>query len=136
MQLALIAGIVIAIGAVLFALQNNTPVSVDLATWHFEGSLALFLLLAVGIGVLIAGLLSSPTLIRARWTANRLRRQVMALEHKLAEQERRNGELSTAIAEAESGKANDNVAETVEEKPYVGLRALLTRGNREKSPPE
>jgi uncharacterized integral membrane protein len=40
MQLTLIVGIIVAIGAVLFALQNNTPVVVALAVWRFEGSLA------------------------------------------------------------------------------------------------
>ena len=56
MQLMLIAGIVFAIGAVVFALQNNSAVVVTLALWNFEGSLAVVLLAAVGLGVLITGL--------------------------------------------------------------------------------
>ena len=44
MQLALIFGIVIAAGAVIFALQNNIPVTVTLGLWSFDGSLALLLL--------------------------------------------------------------------------------------------
>ena len=54
MQLALIFGIVIAAGAVIFALQNNIPVTVTLGLWGFDGSLALLLLLALGLGVLVA----------------------------------------------------------------------------------
>ena len=46
MQLILISGITIAIGAVVFALQNNAPVVVTLALWTVEGSLALVLLVA------------------------------------------------------------------------------------------
>ena len=64
MQLILISGITIAIGAVVFALQNNAPVVVTLALWTVEGSLALVLLVSLGIGALIAGLLSSPAAIQ------------------------------------------------------------------------
>ena len=66
MQLMLIFGITFAIAAVAFALQNNISVVVTMAVWQFEGSLALVLLLALGLGVLIAGLLSSPTVIRGQ----------------------------------------------------------------------
>jgi len=121
MHLALIFGIVIAMGAVIFALQNNITVTVTLALWSFDGSLALLLLLALGLGVLIAGLLSSPAVIRGQWTVSRLKRQVADLEKRLAEQEKRNVELAADLAaarpQAESAAAVD--------KPYVGLRALL-----------
>lgn len=64
MQLMPIAGIVFAIGAVHIAFQDNAPVVVTLAVWQFERSLAIALPIALGLGVLIAGLVSSPTLIR------------------------------------------------------------------------
>ena len=60
MQLMLILGIVFAIGAVVFALQNNVAIIVTFAVWQFEGSQALVLLLTLGAGALIAGLVSSP----------------------------------------------------------------------------
>jgi hypothetical protein len=41
---------------VLFALQNNALVTVTVALWHFESTLAVVLLLAIGLGVLVAGL--------------------------------------------------------------------------------
>jgi len=129
MQLTLIVGIVFAIGAVLFALQNNTPVVVTLAVWRFEGSLALVLLLSLGLGALIAALLSSPTVIRGQWAAARLGRQVADLERKLAEQQRRGDELAAELAKAPSVPT---IAET--EKPYVGLRTLLTGGEGSKPP--
>lgn len=56
MQLILILGIIVAIAAVVFALQNNLPVVVAIALWRFEGSLALVLLVSLGLGALIAGL--------------------------------------------------------------------------------
>ena len=122
MQLMLIVGIVFAIGAVLFALQNNVTVAVTLAAWQFEGSLALVLLLALGLGVLIVGLLSSPAVIRGQWTVARLRRQVVDLEKEVAEQQKRNHELIAELARLAPATV---LAEAEEEKPYVGLRELL-----------
>ena len=74
MQLMLIVGIVFAIGAVLFALQNNVPVTVTFALWRFDSTLAVVLLLALGLGALIAALVSTPTVIRGQWGGARLRR--------------------------------------------------------------
>lgn len=128
MQLALIFGIVIAAGAVVFALQNNIPVTVTLGLWSLDGSLALLLLLALGLGVLITALLSSPAVIRGQWTVSRLNRQVTDLENRLAEQEKQNTKLAADLAVELA--ARPQPVEVVVEKPYVGLRALLG-GNRE-----
>ncbi|MBK8742274.1 MAG: LapA family protein [Betaproteobacteria bacterium] len=98
MQLGLIVGIAFAIGAVLFALQNVAPVTVTLAFWSFEGSLALVLLLTLGLGALIAGLVSSPAMVRRQWSIARLGRKVADLEKKLAEQTRRNEELAASAS--------------------------------------
>lgn len=123
MQLILIIGIAIAIGAVIFALQNNTPVVVTLAVWSFEGSLALVLLVSLGLGVLIAGLLSSPAVIRGQWTMGRLRNRVADLERQLAEQQQRARQLDAG--QAHQSPIATNTPPTTE-KPYVGLRALLS----------
>lgn len=132
MQLALIFGIVIAAGAVVFALQNNIPVTVTLGIWSLDGSLALLLLLALGLGVLITGLLSSPAVIRRQWTVSRLKRQVTDLEHRLVEQEKLNAKLAADLALEQAVRPQP--VEVVVEKPYVGLRALLG-GNREAPAP-
>ncbi len=122
MHLMLILGIVFAIGAVVFALQNNVAVVVSIALWQFEGSLALVLLVALGLGVLIAGLVSSPTVIRGQWAASRLRHQVAALEEKLNQQQLRNDELAAELAQLTPAVVTP---EPVEEKPYVGFREML-----------
>lgn len=127
MQLGLIFGIAFAIVAVLFALQNNIPVTVTLAVWHLEGSLALILLVALGLGALIAGLVSSPAMIRRQWMAVRLGHQVRDLEKKLADEQRR----SAALA-AELDKLSPPLAAA--EKPYVGLKTLLA-GKADDTPP-
>jgi lipopolysaccharide assembly protein A len=122
MHLMLILGIVFAIGAVVFALQNNVAVVVSIALWQFEGSLALVLLVALGLGVLIAGLVSSPTVIRGQWVASRLRHQVAELEEKLRQQQLRNDDLAAELATFTPAIEG---AEPVEEKPYVGFREML-----------
>jgi uncharacterized integral membrane protein len=97
MQLMLIVGIVFAIGAVLFALQNNVPVTVTFALWRFDSTLAVVLLIALGLGALIAALVSTPTVIRGQWGGARLRRQAAGLE---AEKARLGQRLAALEAEA------------------------------------
>lgn len=103
MQLLLICGVAFAIAAVTFALQNNVPVTVTFLVWRFDGSLAIVLLLALGLGVIIAGLVSSPTVIRGQWNASRLKRRVAVLEGEKAALERRAGTLEAELAGLRAG---------------------------------
>ncbi len=122
MQLILIFGITIAIGSVMFALQNNVPVTVTFAIWRFDSSLAMVLLLALGLGVIIAALLSSPAIVKSQWITSRLRRQLTALEKDKALLEQKVNEL-----EKEQSRIRPlSQTEPEEEKPYVGLKAILT----------
>lgn len=50
MQVQLIVAIIVAILAVVFALQNAVPITVSFLTWRFESSLALVLLITVALG--------------------------------------------------------------------------------------
>ena len=134
MQLALIFGIVIAAGAVIFALQNNIPVTVTLGLWGFDGSLALLLLLALGLGVLVAGLVSSLAVIRRQWAVSRLTRQVSDLESRLAEQEKRNLELAANLAAERAARPQPEPIDATPEKPYFGLRTLLGGGRETPAP--
>lgn len=135
MHLLLILGIVFAIGAVVFALQNNVAVIVSVAMWQFEGSLALVLLVALGLGVLIAGLVSSPTVIRGQWVASRLRHQVAELEEQLNQQQLRNSELAAEVAQFRHTSGMPE-PDPVEEKAYVGFREILAGDDDVKrSPP-
>jgi putative membrane protein len=93
MQVLLISGIGFAIVAVLFALQNNVPITVSFFAWSFGGSLALVLLITLGIGAIVAGLLSSPRLLRSQWAGSRLRRQVATLEEQNQRLQKRVDEL-------------------------------------------
>lgn len=129
MQLLLIFGIGFAIAAVMFALQNNALVAVSFALWRFESSLVIVLLLAMGLGVLIAGLVSSPTVIKGRWSAKRLGRRVAELEDSNAVLQQRSIELETELARLDPSRGADPVQPPNSAQPYVGLTALLTRGS-------
>ncbi len=133
MQLMLIAGIVFAIGAVVFALQNNSSVIVTLALWNFEGSLAVVLLVAVGLGVLITGLVSTPSVIRGQWASRRLRHQVGELEREIAEQQTRNAALAAELERLTP--PTPAASAEPQQKPYVGLRTLLAGGDQKKPLP-
>ena len=128
MQLLLILGIAFAIGAVTFALQNNGPVTVTLASWNFDSSQAVVLLVAVGLGALIAGLVSTPSVIRGQWAGARLRRQVTLLEENKTALERRIHELEGLMPE----KPGVPVWAPEVVSPYVGLRemAMAKEGRR------
>jgi uncharacterized integral membrane protein len=121
MQLFLILGIVFAIGAVTFALQNSVPVTVVFAFWRYDSSLALVLLVALALGALIAALVSTPSVIKGQWAGARLRRQVSSLEDDKASLERRVHELESEMAPGTP--APSPAAE--EAAPYVGLKALM-----------
>jgi uncharacterized integral membrane protein len=121
MQLLLILGIVFAIGAVGFALQNSIPVTVVVAFWHYDSSLAAVLLVALGLGALVAGLVSTPSVIKGQWAGARLRRQVAGLEDDKVALERR-------VRELESGTAQNSPAPVPAAEaaaPYVGLKSLM-----------
>ena len=126
MQLGLIVGILFAIVAALFAMQNIVPVVVSLGFWSFEGSLALVLLMTLGLGALIAGLVSSPAMIRRQWNTSKLARQMADLERKLAGEARRNEELTAEVARLREPLALEATpAEATPEKNYVGLCSLM-----------
>ncbi len=129
MQLLLIFGIAFAVAAVAFALQNNVPVTVSFVFWNFDSSLAMVLLLAIGLGAIIAGLVSSPAVIRGQWAAARLRRQVAALEGDKADLAQR---VRALEAELQRVAAPAEVAPE-QPRPYVGLKTLLTSGGKPES---
>jgi uncharacterized integral membrane protein len=123
MQLLLILGIVFAIGAVTFALQNNVAVTVVFAFWRYDSSLAVVLLLALALGALIAGLVSTPSAIKGQWAGSRLRREVASLTEDKATLEGRVRELESERSLNTPVPAPVPVAE--ESLPYVGLKSLL-----------
>jgi uncharacterized integral membrane protein len=126
MQLLLIVGIAAAIAAVAFALQNSIPVTVTLGLWSFHSSLAMVLLLAMGIGAAIALLISWPGIIKNVWNGSRLRRKVNRLEEDKAALERRVAQLEEELMRVSP--------EPVPEEPtrFLGLKSILLGSEAEK----
>ena len=92
--LLLILALIIAVIAVIFALQNTAAVSVSFFIWQFNQSLALVLLLAAFVGVIIGLLTILPGSIKTRW-------QLAARNKKIASLEREIEELREKLTSAE-----------------------------------
>jgi putative membrane protein len=80
MQLIVIVGMLIAACGVVFALQNNVPVTLTFLLWRLDGSLAMVLLGALVMGGLIVALVSTPSTLRRQWTIARQSRRIAELE--------------------------------------------------------
>lgn len=105
MQVMIIVAILAAMGSVAFALQNNVPVTVTFLVWRFDSSLAMVLLMALGLGALIVALLSTPSTLKAQWTVARLRKQLAQVEEAKASQDRRVAELEGRLAAGQADNA-------------------------------
>jgi len=99
MQIFVFLALLIAIIAVVFALQNTLIVTVSFLFWKFTGSLALVLLLALAVGALISFLASLPALVRGKWSRRNLRKQATKLESSLTEHKQRLTELESSLTE-------------------------------------
>jgi putative membrane protein len=80
MQVFLILALVVALLAVVFALQNATSIAVSFLFWKFTGSLALVLIISLAAGALITLLALSPGLLRGRISMRKLRKQLDEVE--------------------------------------------------------
>ena len=96
MQLITILGIVVAALGVAFALQNNVPVTVTFLIWRFDSTLAMVLLLALGLGAIIVALVSTPTALRKQWLLSRQRKEIASLNATVKE-------LQAGIADRQGG---------------------------------
>jgi len=82
----LILALIFAILAVIFATQNPEVVTLSFYGFSVEGSLAIIILVALGIGVLIGALILVPGAIRRSIELNSHRKKVGGLEKSLDEQ--------------------------------------------------
>jgi len=83
--LTLILALGFAIVAVIFALQNTALVTVTFFGTNVDGSLALFILLSVAVGVLIGVLVMIPGSIKHSFELRSHRKQINTLEKTLDE---------------------------------------------------
>jgi len=85
MVFALILALVIAIVMIFFALENPTMVTISFFGYAMEGSLALFILAAMVVGVLVGVLLMIPGRIKSSLSNARNRKKIGNLETSLEE---------------------------------------------------
>ena len=90
MRAALILSLLIAILAVVFALQNAGFTDLRLGPYDFRASTALIVILSFGLGTIVGILASLPSRIRSRRRAKALEQQ-LAQERVHVEEERKLG---------------------------------------------
>jgi len=83
MPFLIILALVIALGTVLFALQNTTRVIINFFGAQFQEPLALFLLITLAIGVLVGLLVLSPSVIRRSLKISSQKKQIQDLNYEL-----------------------------------------------------
>jgi uncharacterized integral membrane protein len=107
MQILLIFSLLIAIIAVIFAVQNTTTITVNFLFWTFQSSLALVLLIALSVGALISILASTPSLLRDKWTIRSHRKKVVELESVLDDHKTKLDAAQKKLQEQELAQASD-----------------------------
>jgi uncharacterized integral membrane protein len=80
MVLTLIFAVALSIIATVFALQNPTPITAHFFGYDVPGSLALFVLLGLGVGLLIGILVMTPGRIKSGLANSRHRKKIVELE--------------------------------------------------------
>ncbi len=99
-QLVIIAAIGVAILGVMFALQNNVPVTVTFLVWRFDSSLAMVLLIALALGAIAVALFSTPSTLRMQIELRRRRRRLEELQETADAQRARIEQLESTLPEA------------------------------------
>ncbi|NEP60007.1 MAG: LapA family protein [Symploca sp. SIO2G7] len=85
MRLFLILASIIALLAIVFALQNAVSIEIAFGIWRLEESLALVLLLTLTVGFIIGLLVSIPTITKKEWKISNQKKMIVELENKLNE---------------------------------------------------
>jgi putative membrane protein len=83
MRSSVVVALLIAIVALVFALQNAIPVTVALLGWKVESSLALLLLVTLTLGVLLGVSVSMPAILRRSRAISRQKAKITELERGL-----------------------------------------------------
>jgi lipopolysaccharide assembly protein A len=82
MIVSLILTLVAVILAVMIALENTTMVQVTFFGYAVQGAVGIFMLIALGVGVVLGILLMVPSLIGRSLTVMQNKRKIAQLEYK------------------------------------------------------
>jgi uncharacterized integral membrane protein len=94
----LIVALLIAVIAVIFALQNTLTVTIAFFAWHVTGSLSLILLITLAIGVVIGLLVLAPSAIKNSFAASGHLKRIGSLEKELEAHKAKLSELQKPAA--------------------------------------
>jgi uncharacterized integral membrane protein len=83
MQFFIVLALLIAIAIVLFALQNSAMVTISFLSFHYNGSLALILVVVFTLGLLAGILISIPSLFRKSSDLREQKRRVKQLQESI-----------------------------------------------------
>ena len=86
MIILFILGLLLGAVSVIFTLENISVITVTFFSWHFTGSLALVLALAIASGILITCLLIVPETIKNYFMYKNLTKENARLEEELRKQ--------------------------------------------------
>lgn len=86
MLLSLILLIIVCIVGVMLAMENIQRVSLTFFNYPVEGPVGLFLLTALGLGIILGILLMIPSLVSKSWSVIRQQRRIAELENKPAQE--------------------------------------------------
>jgi lipopolysaccharide assembly protein A len=95
--LYLIVGMVIAVLAVVFALQNSVLVTISFFQWTVTGSFSLVLLATLAIGVLIGLIVLAPSLLKNTFKASSQRKRIDTLENEVSQHKAKVLELQKPV---------------------------------------
>ena len=127
MRFTLIISLLLAILAVVFALQNPQQATVDLFTTTFQGSTALILIVTFAIGVLVGILGAIPGWLRNRRKVNSLQKTIAEREDQVRRERETTRELAVLMLARVDGKSPVEYAgeDTRERLREISCRALL-----------
>lgn len=100
MRIFLVAALLVAFLAIVFALQNAYAVIITFGVWRVTASLALILLITLGLGLITGLLVSTPAVIRRNLKIAKYKRQISDLEQDLTEVNRELSHQQQLLAQA------------------------------------
>lgn len=83
----LLLALIVAIGAIIFALANPGIITVSLLAWKFDTSLAVVVIIAFALGVLVTVLVLLPGLIKSRYRLSVHKKTIKDLQKTLPKPE-------------------------------------------------
>ena len=122
MRIFLLIALLIALIAVIFALQNTQVVSINFLAWTFQSSIALEMIITLIAGVLVGFLAMLPSSIRSQLQISNRKKEKTGLEASLAQ-----AQQQVAALQKQLDKRFPATAKPADAKPAdAKLAALLT----------